>query len=82
MHIGIVGLGYVGAVSAACLAEMGHQVDGFEHDEVKLARFRTGVSPFYEPGLDELLKRKGVMPYAIDKANADKLWALSENLID
>jgi GDP-mannose 6-dehydrogenase len=54
-HVGVVGLGYVGTVTAACLAKLGHIVYGFEQDPAKLARLQTGISPFYEPGLDALL---------------------------
>lgn len=54
-HIGIVGLGYVGAVSAACLAKLGHQVYGFEYDKVKAGHLQAGKAPFMEPKLDDLL---------------------------
>jgi GDP-mannose 6-dehydrogenase len=53
--IGVVGLGYVGAVTAACLAKLGHKVYGFETNLAKLAVLRDGNAPFYEPGLSELL---------------------------
>ena len=54
-HVGVVGLGYVGTVTAACLAKIGHTVYGFEQDPAKVARLQAGISPFYEPGLDALL---------------------------
>src|ERR1017187_416371 len=56
MHIAVVGLGYVGCVSAACLAEMGHKVTGIESDPNKVASILEGNAPFYEPGLPELVK--------------------------
>jgi len=57
MRIAIFGLGYVGSVSAACLASAGHTVTGVDVDERKLALLRQGRAPVSEPGLDDLLGR-------------------------
>lgn len=57
-RIAVVGAGYVGLVSACGFAELGHEVVCVEKDEDKLAMLREGVSPIYEPGLEELLKEK------------------------
>ena len=57
MNIAIFGLGYVGSVSAACLAAAGHTVIGVDVDPHKLALLRKGRAPVTEPGLDELLER-------------------------
>jgi UDPglucose 6-dehydrogenase len=57
MRIAIVGTGYVGLVSGAGLANVGLDVVCVDLDENKVARLKNGEVPFYEPGLDELLKR-------------------------
>jgi GDP-mannose 6-dehydrogenase len=57
--VSVLGLGYVGCVSAACLAEMGNTVVGLDIDARKLKPLREGRSPIVEPGLGELVK-KGV----------------------
>jgi UDPglucose 6-dehydrogenase len=57
MRIGVVGLGYVGLVTAACLAEWGHDVSGIEADERRLLELRNARLPFHEPDLDVLLAR-------------------------
>jgi UDPglucose 6-dehydrogenase len=55
-RIAVFGTGYLGATHAACMAELGHEVLGVDVDTVKLAKLAAGVAPFYEPGLDEVLK--------------------------
>ena len=55
MQVAIVGLGYVGAVTAACLADLGRSVIGVDQDQVKVQAIAAGHSPIAEPGLDELL---------------------------
>ena len=55
MNISIIGCGYVGLVTGACLAELGHQVLGIDNDEKKLAALQRMESPIYEPGLEEML---------------------------
>ncbi len=57
MRVSVLGLGYVGCVSSACLAEMGHSVVGLDVNPKKLEPIRKGESPIVEPGLDELIKR-------------------------
>jgi UDPglucose 6-dehydrogenase len=56
-RIAVIGSGYVGSVVAACLAYVGNEVVGVESDPAKLAELRSGVAPFHEPGLDQLLER-------------------------
>ena len=52
MQVTVVGLGYVGLVTAACLARLGQDVIGLESDESKLAVLDAGQIPYFEPGLD------------------------------
>lgn len=55
MRISVIGTGYLGAVHAACMVELGHDVLGVDTDERKVAALRAGQAPFYEPGLSEML---------------------------
>ncbi|KKI93250.1 UDP-glucose 6-dehydrogenase [Bacillus sp. SA1-12] len=57
MKIAVVGTGYVGLVTGTCLSEIGHQVTCIDIDQVKVNKMREGISPIYEPGLDELMKK-------------------------
>ena len=57
MRIGMIGAGYVGLVSAACFSEFGWSVECVDRDAAKIEQLRAGVSPIYEPGLDDLLAR-------------------------
>ena len=55
-RIAVFGTGYLGATHAACMAELGHEGLGVDVDASKLARLSAGEAPFFEPGLNEVLK--------------------------
>ena len=75
MKIVVAGTGYVGLVTGACLSEIGHKVTCVDIDENKVTMMKKGISPIYEPGLDELLKRnyeEGRLDFTTDYKNAYK----------
>jgi UDPglucose 6-dehydrogenase len=55
MKLSVIGLGYLGAVHAPCMAELGHDVVGVDIDQRKIAILSSGQAPFFEPGLPEIL---------------------------
>jgi GDP-mannose 6-dehydrogenase len=55
-QIAVLGLGYVGCVTAACLASLGYRVLGIDRDQHKVDNVLGGRAPFYEPGLDDLVQ--------------------------
>lgn len=57
MRCTVFGTGYLGATHAACMAELGHDVVGVDIDPGKVAKLADGVVPFYEPGLEAVLRR-------------------------
>jgi UDPglucose 6-dehydrogenase len=57
MEIAIVGSGYVGLVTGACFAEVGHHVICVDNDDKKVKALQSGIIPIYEPGLDDLVHR-------------------------
>ena len=57
--IALFGLGYVGCVTAACFAKLGHRVTGVDKDPYKVEKVRAGETPFFESGLEEAV-RSGV----------------------
>lgn len=73
MKISVFGCGYLGAVHAATLAAMGHDVVGIDVDAAKVEQLAGGAAPFHEPGLDELLqdgRATGRLRFSTDPAAA------------
>lgn len=57
MRISVIGCGYLGAVHAACMADLGHEVVGIDVDVAKIASLNAGQAPFFEPGMPEMLAK-------------------------
>ncbi len=57
MKLCMIGTGYVGLVSGTCFADIGNEVICVDKDKNKIEKLNSGVSPIYEPGLDELIKK-------------------------
>src|SRR5690349_1400901 len=55
--VGVVGVGWVGLVTAACFADLGNEVVALDIDESKVEALRAGEVPIHEPGMEELLER-------------------------
>lgn len=71
--ITVIGMGYVGLVTGVCLSEIGHRVICLDIDETKVDLVKRGKSPFYEPGLEELLAsniKKGSIHFTTDYTDA------------
>jgi UDPglucose 6-dehydrogenase len=56
-RLSVIGTGYLGATHAACMAELGYDVTGLDIDDARIARLAAGELPFFEPGLQDLLRR-------------------------
>lgn len=75
MQVCIIGTGYVGLVSGACLAEMGNDVICVDRDVRRIEELEKGVLPFFEPGLEEIVEcnhREGRLTFTTDLAGAVK----------
>jgi UDPglucose 6-dehydrogenase len=73
MKVTVIGTGYVGLVTGACLADSGNHVVGMDIDAAKIARLKQGESPIFEPGLTELLRdnqKAGRLAFTTDIAEA------------
>ncbi|MGH6924996.1 MAG: UDP-glucose dehydrogenase family protein [Propylenella sp.] len=73
MKVGVIGTGYVGLVTGACLAELGHDVVCVDSDRAKIARLKAGDVPIFEPGLTELVAAnvgRGQLSFATDIRDA------------
>jgi len=75
MRVCMIGTGYVGLVTGACLAEQGNHVWCVDIDEDKISRLNAGVVPIYEPGLEDIIKRnvsQGRLKFTTDTKEAVK----------
>ena len=73
LHLSVIGTGYLGAVHAAAMAELGHDVVAIDVDQAKVDLLASGQAPFFEPGLPELLQRSlatGRLRFTTDYAEA------------
>ncbi|QEW02148.1 UDP-glucose dehydrogenase family protein [Microbacterium lushaniae] len=73
MRLSVIGCGYLGAVHAASMASIGHEVVGIDVDERKIASLSKGEAPFFEPGLPEILTegiQSGRLRFTTDMAEA------------
>jgi len=75
MHVAMIGTGYVGLVSGACLSEFGHDVVCVDKEAAKIAALTAGRIPIFEPGLDEIVAinaKAGRLTFTTDLAAAVK----------
>lgn len=73
MQLSVIGCGYLGAVHAAAMASLGHEVVGVDTNAARIEQLARGVAPFFEPGLDELLRQEttsGRLSFTTDIAQA------------
>lgn len=72
MKLSVIGCGYLGAVHAAAMTSLGHEVVGIDVDEAKIAKLAAGETPFFEPGLPEILSAglaSGRLSFSTDMAD-------------
>ncbi len=81
MRVAVIGLGYVGLVTAAGLAEWGHDVLGIEANPERLDVLRDGRLPIYEPGLDELIARHIAGHRIIFSANTSQIGSVEVAIV-
>ena len=72
MKLCMIGTGYVGLVSGTCFADIGNQVFCVDKDINKINKLNLGISPIYEPGLNELIKKNFLSKRLIFTTNLNK----------
>jgi UDPglucose 6-dehydrogenase len=73
MQVAMIGTGYVGLVSGACIADFGHQVTCVDKDSIKISALKASEIPIYEPGLDEIVRsnvREGRLSFTTELSEA------------
>lgn len=70
--ISVIGTGYVGLVTGACLSDLGHEVIGVDIDKAKIEMLLNGVMPIYEPGIEDLVKKNVTAGRLSFTTNIDK----------
>jgi UDPglucose 6-dehydrogenase len=88
VRVVVQGLWHLGSVTAACLAEAGHQVTGLDHDPATVERLGQGQAPVSEPGLNDLIGRNlaaGRLTFTTDVAavaSAEVVWVAHDTPVD
>jgi UDPglucose 6-dehydrogenase len=88
MNVGVLGLGHLGSVTAACMATLGHRVIAIDFDEARVANLSKGIAPIFEPGLEELIERglsSGNLRFSArinDAKGIDVLWVAYDTPVD
>jgi len=73
MRVAMIGTGYVGLVSGACIADFGHRVTCVDKDSIKISALKASEIPIYEPGLDEIVRsnvREGRLSFTTELSEA------------
>jgi UDPglucose 6-dehydrogenase len=78
MRITMVGTGYVGLVTGTCFAATGNEVTCLDVDETKIAKLKRGISPIYEPGLDEMIQRNAKAGRLLFTTTAQRAYESAE----
>ena len=78
MKICMIGTGYVGLVSGVCLSDIGNKVYCVDTNELKINKLRSGISPIYEPGLDEMISKNSKAGRLIFTTNLEKAVTSSD----
>jgi UDPglucose 6-dehydrogenase len=88
MDVGVLGLGHLGSVTAACMAQLGHRVVGIDFEEARIANLSKGIAPIFEPGLEELIRgglSSGNLRFTgavNDAKDIDVLWVAYDTPVD